>query len=117
MFNIAIALFAIAAVGGVAMALLHFRGRTPPRPALAAIHGVFAASGLIVLLLAVMQLGASGGAGIALGLFLVAALGGFALLTFHLRGRALPSGLVAGHGLLAVAGFVVLLWAVFALRA
>lgn len=113
MFMIAIVLFAIAAAGGLTMAVLHFRGRTPPPMPLAALHGVLAASGLVLLLLAVMKAGTGRASGIALGLFLLAALGGFALLGFHLRGRALPNGLVVGHGLLAVVGFLVLLSAVF----
>lgn len=113
MFMTAIVLFAVAAVGGLTMAVLHFRGRTPPSPVLAALHGVLAASGLVVLLLAVVKAATGGAAGISLGLFVLAALGGFALLSFHLRGRALPNGLVVGHGLLAVAAFVVLLSAVF----
>ena len=76
---------------------------------LAVLHGVFAASGLVVLLLALIKVGMQGTPAIALGLLVVAALGGFGLLSFHLRGRALPSGLVVGHALLAVAGFVTLL--------
>jgi hypothetical protein len=62
-----------------------------------------------------IKVGMHGAPGIALGLLVVAALGGFALLSFHLRGRALPSGLVVGHALLAVAGFVTLLAAEFVL--
>jgi hypothetical protein len=111
---IAIGLFAVAALAGATMAIQHFRGRTPPPLGLAMLHGVLAASGLLVLLLAVMKAGVSGPPAIALGLFLVAALGGFTLLSFHLRRRALPSALVLGHGLLAVAGFLVLLVAVLA---
>jgi hypothetical protein len=114
MFHVAIILFALAAVFGLTMAVLHFKGQTPPKPMQALAHGVFAASGLAVLLVAVLQTGAEGARGAALGLFLVAALGGFALLSFHLRGRALPNGLVAGHGLIAVIAFLTLLYAVFA---
>lgn len=44
-----------------------------------------------------------------LALFLVAAVGGFTLLSFHLRGRSLPSALIIGHGLVAVTAFIVLL--------
>lgn len=112
MFITAIGLFALAALAGATMAIQHFRGHTPPRLALAILHGALAASGLLVLLLAVMKTGLSGAPAIALGLLLVAALGGFTLLSFHLRRRALPSPLVLGHGLLAVAGFLVLLAAV-----
>lgn len=113
LFIVALLLFAIAAVAGLAMAVMHFRGVTPPKSVLAALHGVFAASGLVVLALAVIQIGAGGAAATALILFLLAAVGGFALLGFHLSGRALPGGLVVGHGLLAVVGFLTLLSAVF----
>lgn len=109
MLTIALLLFAVAALAGAAMAVMHFRGRTPPRPALAALHGVFAAAGLVLLLLAVWSLGIGSMAGVALGLLLLAALGGFVLLASHLRSRALPSVLVVGHALVAVAGFLVLL--------
>lgn len=115
MYRLAILLFAIAAVAGLTMAIMHFKGKTPPRPVLAVLHGLFAASGLVVLLLAVLKVGFSGAPAIALGLLVVAALGGFTLLSAHLRGRALPSGLVVGHALLAVAGFVTLLAAEFVL--
>jgi len=113
MMNIALALFALAAVAGLSMAVNHFRGRTPPAPPVAALHGIFAASGLVTLLLGVLQAGAAGGSRAALGLFLVAALGGFALLSFHLRGRKLPNVLVVGHALLAVAAFAILCVAEF----
>jgi hypothetical protein len=109
MYRISILLFALAAVAGLTMAVMHFRKVSPPRPALAVLHGLFAASGLVVLLLAVIKVGMHGAPAIALGLLVVAALGGFGLLSFHLRGRALPSGLVVGHALLAVAGFATLL--------
>jgi hypothetical protein len=97
------------------MAVMHFKNASPPRPVLAVLHGLFAASGLVVLLLAVIKVGMQGAPAIALGLLVVAALGGFGLLSFHLRGRALPSGLVVGHALLAVAGFVTLLAAEYVL--
>lgn len=113
LFNVSIALFALAAAAGLAMAIMHFRGATPPRPVLATLHGLFAAAGLVVLALAVVQVAAGGAAVAALALFVLAALGGFFLLSFHLRGRALPGGLVVGHGALAVAGFVTLAAAVF----
>ena len=115
MYRVSILLFAIAAVAGLIMAVSHFRKATLPRPALAVLHGLFAASGLIVLLLAVMKAGMQGAPAIALGVLVVAALGGFALLSSHLRGRALPSGLVVGHALLAVAGFATLLAAEYVL--
>ena len=117
MLNIAICLFAVAAVVGLSMAVMHFRGAAAPRPLLAVLHGLFAASGLVVLLMAVVKAGAGGAPAYALGLFLLAALGGFTLLSFHVRRRPLPNGLVIGHGVLAVAGFVTLLAAVFVIGA
>ena len=115
MYRLSIVFFAIAALAGLTMAVMHFRKASPPLPVLAVLHGGFAASGLIVLLLALVKAGMHGAPAIALGLLVTAALGGFGLLSFHLRGRALPSGLVVGHALLAVAGFVTLLAAEFVL--
>lgn len=104
-----IAIFAVAAVIGLTMAIAAFRGNFPPVPS-AILHGVFAATGLVLLLVAVLVKGAAGAALWALGLFLVAALGGFVMaLGFHARRKALPKGLVAGHALLAVSGFLLLL--------
>jgi len=116
MLNVALILFAIAALGGATMAVLHFRGRAQPPALLATLHGLLAASGLVALLVAVVRDGLSGLPAIALALMLVAALGGFGLLSFHIRGRTQPGGLIVGHGMLAVAGFLVLLSAALALR-
>ncbi len=104
-----IAIFAVAAVIGLTMAIAAFQGNFPPVPS-AILHGVFAAAGLVLLILAVFVKGAAGAALWALGFFLVAALGGFGMaLAFHARKKALPKGLVAGHALLAVIGFLLLL--------
>ena len=113
MFRISLVLFAVAAVAGLVMAILHFKGQSPPKAVLAALHGLFAAAGLVVLLLALLKTGFSGKPGIAFGVLVAAALGGFALLSSHVKQRALPSGLVVGHALLAVAGFALLAWAAF----
>ncbi len=115
MFQVSLALFAVAAVAGLTMAVMHFRGVSPPRTVVAALHGLFAAAGLVVLLLALIKAGFEGRPGIAFGLLAAAALGGFVLLSSHVQGKRLPSGLVVGHGLLAVAGFVTLLLAQYAL--
>lgn len=104
-----IVIFAVAAVIGLTMALAAFKGNFPPVPS-AVLHGVFAATGLVLLLVAVFAKGAAGAALWALGFLLVAALGGFGLaLGFHARKKALPKGFVAGHALLAVIGFLLLL--------
>ena len=115
MIRFSLVLFAIAAVAGLAMAIMHFRGISPPRTALAVLHGLFAASGLVVLLMALVKTGFGGKAGLALGLLAAAALGGFGLLSWHAKQQRLPSALVAGHALLAVAGFLTLFLAEFAI--
>jgi hypothetical protein len=111
MYGLSLALFAVAAVAGLIMAIMHFRGTSPPKTVLAVLHGLFAASGLVVLLLALIKVGFGGKPGIAFGLLAAAALGGFVLLSSHAKQKPLPSGLVVGHAVLAVAGFVTLLLA------
>jgi hypothetical protein len=115
MFQLSLGLFAVAAVAGLTMAIMHFRGTSPPKTVLAVLHGLFAASGLVVLLLTLLKAGFGGKPGIAFGLLVAAALGGFVLVSSHAQGKRLPSGLVVGHALLAVIGFVTLLLAQYAL--
>lgn len=110
--TIPVVLFALAAVGGIILAAQRFRGQGQPSLPLALVHGAAAACGLVGLLLAVVR-GAPGLATAALGLFLVAALGGFVLFAMHLQKRALPIPLVLIHGLAAVVAFGTLLVAVF----
>jgi len=102
-------LFAVAAVVGVTMAIAAFQGRFPPVAA-AVLHGAFAGSALVLLLIAVLAQGLRGAALWALICFLIAALGGFTLaFAFHARRKPLPSGFVAGHASLAVVGLLLLL--------
>jgi hypothetical protein len=107
-------LFALAALGGLTLAVMHFRsgGRERPPTALAVGHGLVAAAALVLLVIGV--LGAAAGSStlpvVALAIFVLAALGGaYLFLGKHLRGQALPSAVVVVHGLAAVAGFLVLL--------
>jgi hypothetical protein len=104
----AIILFAIAAVLGLALATNAVKER-PLSFGLATLHGLFAASGLVVLILVVMNAAESGLGGWSLGIFVVAALGGFTLLSFHLRKKSLPIPLVVVHALAAVTAFALLL--------
>ena len=112
MFTVAAILFAIAAVGGLTMAYIHFSRATHPPIPLALVHGLFGAAGLVVLLIALMQTGVAGLGALALGIIVVAALGGFYLFSLHLRKRPLPSAVVLIHGAVAATGFVVLLAAI-----
>lgn len=98
--------FAIAALGGVTMAGMMWGGRKPPLP-LAVFHGLLAVTGLSLFVLSAMPF-ASSLARAGLALFCVAAFGGLILLSFHLRGRRLPTPLIVVHGLLAATGFAIL---------
>jgi hypothetical protein len=109
MLRIATLLFAIGAVGGVILATLHLKKKDAPVP-LAIVHGLLAATGLVLLIIAVSQMVPAGLAGAALGVYLVAALGGFVLFARHLQKKTLPPTLIVLHGLLAVSA-TVLLWA------
>lgn len=115
MFVKAIGLFAVAAVFGLYMAVQHFRGRTPPPTLAAVLHGLFAVSAAVVLLLGVVQIGFGTVHTWALCLFVVAALGGLFLVSHHIRGKPLPGGVVVIHGMVAVIAFLMLLVAVLAL--
>ena len=115
MLTWALVVFAAAAVAGLTMAIGHFKGRTPS-VGVALIHGALAATGLVLLLIAVFGQGAPNPARWALYLFLIAAIGGFTLaLGFHARKRPLPTGFVAGHALLAVTAFLILIAGVLGL--
>lgn len=119
MFTIAAVVFALAALGGVTMAYIHFKQDRNPPGALAVIHGLAAAGGLLILLWAVLQSGAAVSSSIAwaLGLFVVAALGGFFLVSYHIRGLRLPSPVVLIHGTVAVVAFLLLLAGIMAVKA
>ena len=108
--TVAIILFALAACGGLLLAYLRISNKPLPTP-LALVHGAAAAAGLVALLLAVLGGAATSEARIALGVFVAAALGGFALFSFHVRKQPLPIPLVVVHGLAAVVAFVLLLMA------
>ena len=112
----ALVLFAVAALGGLVMAVMRFGGRELPPLGLAIVHGLFAAAGLVALIVALVGQGFSTAATIALVGFVGAALGGFYLFSLHMKRQALPVPYVVVHGLFAVASFVVLLLGAYALR-
>jgi hypothetical protein len=103
-----IALFLIAALFGIYMALRIFGGGMPPWAAVI-LHGLFAASGLLVLLYAVFTGTQSAAVVIAAVLLVVAALGGFFMFSYHLRKLPPPKAVVVVHALAAVLGVVALL--------
>jgi len=112
--NTAAILFAIAAVVGVTMAVMRFSGRGLPSIALAAVHGVFAAAGVVILVIRIMGNVVSDLIVASLSGFILAALGGFTLfLSFHLKKRALPIPLMLVHAAVALISFVLLLAVIF----
>lgn len=114
--QIAAVLFVLAALGGLAMVALRVSKNQNPPTALAVGHGVIAAAGLIALIYEVLTatVAAPAMANWAIGVFVVAALGGVGMFTlYHLRGRLLPVWMMLGHGAIAVAGLVLLLFAIY----
>jgi len=111
--NTAAILFAIAALGGIIMAMIRFSGRDYPPMWVAIIHGLFAAAGLVTLLLFVFGGAAATSHWVALVLFVVAAIVGFVLFSYHLKSRPLPIPTMVIHALIAVVALVVLLVVLF----
>lgn len=108
MLTNAIILFAIAAVGGLFLASKVLTGKLAPW-AVSIVHALLGATGLIVLLSIVMSGQGSSRLTAALGLLVVAALGGFLLASFHIRGKLPPKAIVIIHAGVAVTGFLTLL--------
>ena len=107
-----VVLFAVAAVGGATLAVRKFTGKGMPL-SLAAFHGIFAAAGLITLAVNVYNDSSNKLMNISLVLFVIFALGGFVLLSYHLRKKAHPLVLIGIHGAGAIVSFLLLLVAVF----
>ncbi|MFZ5896974.1 MAG: hypothetical protein ACOY0T_38305 [Myxococcota bacterium] len=107
---LALGIFALAALGGLTMAIIRLRGKpTPPLP-IAIVHGLAAATGLVILVFSLEGTSAtSRGAGFALVCLLAAALGGFVMLFQHLKRHRISVPLMLVHALAAVTG-VVALW-------
>lgn len=103
----ALILFGLAALGGAALLWMHLQNDDAPL-SVAAIHGLLGATGLVVLLWTVFQSSAGSLLWASVLLFVLAALGGFVLITNHLRGESLSPGLMYGHGGAAVVAFVLL---------
>lgn len=108
---IAAALFALGALGGLFLAARSFMGRSLPVP-VAALHGLLGASGLVLLIVGVVMGSGGGTARIALILLIIAALGGFYLLSFHIRKQQHPRAVIVVHATVAVIGFLTLLAAI-----
>jgi hypothetical protein len=108
MLTYLIIVLAIAAVGGVVLATKIFSGQLAPW-SLSIIHALLGATGLVMLIMLVLE--GSGGARLtaALGLLVIAALGGFYLASIHVKNNVAPRNVVLIHAGVAVAGFLTLL--------
>jgi len=102
MIKIAIGCLLVGALGGAVMAAIIFRGQRPPW-ALAIAHGALGALGLVLLLVAVAG-GAAGLIQAGLAVLVLAALGGFYLVSFHARNLDHPRPVIIVHALVAVVG-------------
>lgn len=111
MIYIPIVLFAIAAAGGLTLIVMKFSGKGLPWPLVIG-HGLFAASGLIALIINVFHDTQIFLMNLSLGLFLIVAIGGFTVLSFHLRKKKQPNSLILIHGAAAVISFILLIIAV-----
>jgi hypothetical protein len=110
MLQTAACLFALAALGGLVMAGIRFGAKRNPPVWLTMGHGLLAASALTLLAYATFVLVVPSMAKLALGLFVVAALGGAIMnLNYQWKQRPLPAGLLVVHALVAVTAFALLL--------
>ena len=114
MLTYALVIFAVAALGGLVLASSVLRGKLAPW-AISILHALLGASGLVLLIVSVLQGQAAGRVTAALGLLVLAALGGFYLASLHLRKQVAPKAVVFVHAGVAVVGFLTLLSAVLAL--
>ena len=112
--NTAVILLALAAVGGVLMAIIRLRGAPRPPSIIAMVHGLAAGAALTLILFTWWQVGVPGLVKAATGLFVVAALGGVYLnVQFHSKLQPLPIPVVFLHAAMAVTGFVLLVLGTF----
>lgn len=99
-------LFGLGALLGMFLLALVLQKKETPK-FVAFIHGAFVVAGLILLMAYSTREGPSPIESIVL--FIIAALGGLALIIRDLRGRSLPKWLAVGHAVVAVGGFIYLL--------
>ncbi|PXW82298.1 hypothetical protein C8R34_13323 [Nitrosomonas sp. Nm84] len=108
MLTYLIVVLAIAAVGGVVLASKVFAGQLAPW-SLSIVHALLGATGLVMLIMLVLEGSGDTRLTAALGLLVVAALGGFYLASIHVKGSVAPKNIVLIHAGVAVAGFLTLL--------
>ncbi len=112
MLTASIVLFLYAALGGLVMAAGIFRGAKLWVPLVVG-HGVLAVMALVLALWVAIAPGVAAIVKYGVAVLVLAALGGFFLLSFHLRGKPHPRVAVVLHALLAVGGVGCLVFALF----
>ncbi|MGH8243990.1 MAG: hypothetical protein ACRETY_11650 [Steroidobacteraceae bacterium] len=113
MMKTAAVLLAIAAIGGLVMAVVRFKGAERPPTFVLMAHGLLAGAALTLLVYAAATVGLPGMALAALALLIVVAIVGAALnLKFHAKMLPIPKTPIVIHGIVAVIGFVLLLLAI-----
>jgi hypothetical protein len=110
-------LLVITALGGALMAGIRLAGNRNPPTWLAMGHGFLAAAPVVLLMYTACTVGLPTLAWWGTVLLVCAALGGVTLnLGYHWKNLPLPKGLVIGHALLAIVGFVLVVMATMAAR-
>jgi hypothetical protein len=116
MLNAAIATMLAALCLGLWLSGLHLVREEPPKtiPVTGMIHGAAGLAAVVLLLLALrgpargVHTGAGSFGWTAFALMAAALAGGITILTFHLRRKGAPTLLIAMHGMLGIAGAVML---------
>ena len=106
----AIAFFALAAILGSLLLILILRNKKTSRPMII-LHGLMAAAGLFVLVLYAFK--NRPGSRECIVLFLITATGGVIVFLRDFHNKTIPKWLAVAHGLLALTGFVYLLYIAF----
>lgn len=104
MHLLALALFVLAALGGIALVAIRLRDGANPPYAIAVVHGVAAAAGLAIAVVVAMAPGEGRMALTGVGVLAAAALGGAWLFVSHSRGRLIPVSVSVIHAALAIVG-------------
>lgn len=112
MIYIIIVLFALAAIVGI-LILKNWLTSADTSRSVIYLHGIFAAAALILLIVFALQ-NPDNYPKLSIILFLIGALGGFYMFVKDLKQKMSPIWLAAIHALFGVAGFLVLLFFVFA---
>lgn len=108
LIHAAIILFIIAALFGLVILTAILRDKPTPKP-FVIIHGPLAATAIVLLIIDVVKGHAESLLIASLVIFVIAALGGFALYTLDTLKKRIPKPLAILHPLIAISGLIVLI--------